>query len=176
VQINIMAAPKGNKYWEFRGKHGTNFAYTPENLWLEAVKYFDWISEKVWNKKEAIKSGEMAGALIDIPTSTPMSIKSFCLYADISHQTFLNYEANNDFVEVITRIRSIIESQQFEGATVGAYNPNIIARTLGLTERTDLTTNGQNLPAAGTTINISKLSDAALAELEAASADEEQDD
>lgn len=142
---------EGNNYWEFRGKHGTNFAYTPDQLWEEAVKYFEWVSKKVWNKKEAIKSGEMTGQLIDIPTSTPMSIKGFCLFADISHQTFLNYESNQgsyvDFFEITTRIRAIIESQQFEGATVGAYNPNIIARTLGLTERTDHTTAGEKLPS-----------------------------
>jgi len=149
---------KGNNYWEFRNKHGNNFAYTPDKLWDEAVKYFEWMSVKVWNKKEAIKSGDMAGELIDIPTSTPMSIKSFCLYADISHQTFLNYESNKgtytDFFEVTTRIKSIIESQQFEGATVGAYNPNIIARTLGLTDKTDVTSGGEKINVAPPVINI----------------------
>lgn len=138
-----MSAPKGNKYWEFRGKHGRDFRYTPELLWVEAVKYFEWISQNVWNKKEAIKSGELAGTLVDIPTSTPMSIESFCLFADIDRQTFLNYESNKepylDFFEVTTRIRGIIESNQFEGATVGAYNPNIIARKLGLADKTETT-------------------------------------
>jgi len=159
-----MGAAIGNNYWEFRNKHGRNHQYTPDAIWDEAVKYFNWITLRVWNKKEAIKSGEMAGELIDIPTSTPMSIKSFCLYADISHQTFLNYENNNDFVEVITRIKSIIESQQFEGATVGAYNPNIIARTLGLVDRSDITTKDKAIGS----VDVTKLSDAALAELEAA--------
>lgn len=144
-----MGAPKGNNYWEFRGKHGNNFLYTPEKLWEEALKYFDWASQRVWNKKEAIKSGEMVGQLIDVPTTTPMSIKAFCLFADISHQTFLNYESNSDpykdFFEVTTRIRSVIESQQFEGATVNAYNPNIIGRMLGLTDKVDHTTNGKDI-------------------------------
>jgi len=144
-----MPAPKGNNYWDFVGKHGRNHKYTPEKLWDEAIKYFDWISEQVWNKKEAIKSGELAGNLIDIPTSTPMSIKSFCLFADITHRTFLNYESEEgyeDYFQVTSRIRSIIESQQFEGATVGAYNQNIIARTLGLADKQDLTTGGKELP------------------------------
>lgn len=141
-----MAAPKGNKYWEFRNKHGRDFQYTPEDFWNEAVKYFEWISEKVWNKKDPIKSGDMAGSLIDVPTQTPMSIESFCIYADITTDTFRNYESKEgsykDFFEVTTRIRSIIESQQFEGATVGAFNPNIIARKLGLQENTSTTLKG----------------------------------
>lgn len=144
-----MAAPKGNNYWEFRGKHGADFAYTPESLWKEAVKYFEWISKRVWNKSEAIKSGEMCGTLVEVPTSTPMSVESFCIFADITTQTFRNYESNSkpyeDFFEVTTRIRNIIDSQQFEGATVGAYNPNIIARKLGLADKTDHTTNGKEI-------------------------------
>lgn len=139
-----MAAPKGNTYWQFRNKHGRDFKYTPDALWDEAVKYFEWISGKVWNKKEAIKSGEMAGTLIDIPTQTPMSIESFCLFADIDHQTFRNYESGEGyeaFFGITTRIRKIIESNQFEGATVGAYNPNIIARKLGLSDKQEIAQN-----------------------------------
>jgi hypothetical protein len=135
-----MAAPKGNNYWEFRNKHGRDFKYTPEAFWDEAVNYFEWMSGKVWNKKEAIKSGELAGQLIDIPTSTPMSIQSFCLFADIDENTFSRYEKEKgyeDFWAITTRIRGIIESNQFEGATVGAYNPNIIARKLGLADKSE---------------------------------------
>ncbi len=136
-----MAAAKGNNYWEFRNKHGRDFKYTPDALWEEAVKYFDWISQKVWNKKEAIKSGDMAGSTMDVPTSTPMSIESFCLFADLDRTTLLNYESNKepykDFFTVTTRIKDIIASQQFEGATIGVYNANIIARKLGLAEKTE---------------------------------------
>lgn len=168
-----MGAPKGNNYWQFRNKHGRGFTYTPDSLWEEAVKYFEWISEKVWNKKEAIKSGEMSGTLIDIPTQTPMSIESFCLFLDIDRNTFLNYESNKDpykdFFQVSTYIRGVIESNQFEGATVGAYNPNIIARKLGLSDRNDITTNGKDLP--GNTIDTSKLSLSTLEELVKASKD-----
>jgi len=169
-----MPAPKGNNYWEFRNKHGRNFAYTPDSLWKEAVKYFEWISKRTWDKKDPIKSGEMAGTLIDIPTQTPMSIKTFCLFADISHDTFEDYEKGldtyKDFRVVTKTIRSIIESNQFEGATVGAYNPNIIARTLGLVDKTDVTTGGDKLP--GTTIDLSKLSAETLEELAKAETDD----
>ena len=141
-----MPAPKGNKYWEFRNKHGRNFKYTPEKFEEESIKYFEYITGNVWNKKEAIKSGEMAGQLIDIPTQTPMSIESFCLFMDIDRVTFDNYESNvgnyKDFFNIITRVRAIIESNQFEGATVGAYNPNIIARKLGLIDKKELDQKG----------------------------------
>jgi len=138
-----MAAAKGNNYWQFRHKHGRDFKYTPEDWETESIKYFDYMANKVWNKKEAIKSGELAGTLIDIPTQTPMSIESFCLFMDIDRGTWDNYESNignyKDFFNITTRVRAIIESNQFEGATVGAYNPNIIARKLGLIDKQEQT-------------------------------------
>lgn len=153
-----MGAPKGNNYWEFRNKNGRDFKYTPESFWEEAVRYFEWISEKVWNKKDPIKSGDMAGTLIDVPTQTPMSIESFCIFADISTETFRNYESKEetykDFFEVTTRIRTIIESQQFEGATVGAFNPNIIARKLGLQDKTDITSGGEKITNVAPPIKV----------------------
>jgi len=154
-----MLFQKGNNYWEFRNKHGRNHKYTPDTLWDEAVKYFEWISEKVWNKKELIKSGELAGTVMDIPMVTPMSIEGFCIFADLGRTTFNDYEKEegNDFPLVVRKIKTIIENQQFEGATVGEFNSSIIARKLGLTDKTDVTTGGEklNLPV----INIIRKSD-----------------
>ncbi len=39
------------------------------------------------------------------------------------------------FFEVITRADQIIDQHQFEGASVGAFNANIIARKLGLADK-----------------------------------------
>lgn len=131
-----MSAPKGNNYWQFRNKHGRGFSYTPETFLEEAQKYFEFMSTRVWNKMEAVKSGDLAGTLIAVPTPTPLSAESFCLFMDISMDTFRNYKSNKDpwkdFFDISTHIQTIIDSQQFEGATVGAYNASIIARKLGL--------------------------------------------
>lgn len=151
-----MPAPKGNEYWEFRNKHGAPFAYNHITLWKEFEDYCAWITKKTWFKNEAIKSGDLAGQIVSIPTTTPMSIESFCIFADIVRQTFINYERaeDKDLMEVATRIRHIIETQQFEGATVGAFNQSIIAAKLGLASKTDITTNGENLPAQTPIIQV----------------------
>ena len=136
-----MAAPKKNNYWQFRNKHGRDFKYTPEGLWDEAVRYFEYMSGSTWVKKEPVKSGDKIGKLIDVPTKTPLSIETFCLFADIDRTTFRNYLSNEDpykdFFQVSTRIQGIIEANQFEGATVGAYNHSIIASKLGLSKKVD---------------------------------------
>jgi len=156
-----MAAPKGNNYWEFRNKHGRDFSYQPEDLWAEAIKCFEYMNQSVWSKKEPIKSGDLAGQLIDVPTSTPMSLETFYLFADIDRKTFSNYESNEDpykdFFAVATRIRGVIESNQFEGASVGAYNPSIMASKLGLAKKR-LHGNDPDNPMPKTEIKLSHLS------------------
>lgn len=41
-------------------------------------------------------------------------------------------------MEVLSRIERVIETQQFEGACVGAFNANIIARKLGLADKQEV--------------------------------------
>lgn len=130
-----MSAPKGNKYWHFRNKHGRDFEYTPDALWEEAVKYFDWVEN---NPLKEQKGFAFQGVVTksNFKKMRAMSLKSFCIFADITFKTFENYTNNKDFIHITTRIKEIIESQQFEGAAAELLNPNIIARKLGLSENT----------------------------------------
>ena len=78
-----------------------------------------------------------------------MTLKSFCVFADTSHETLLKYEKKKDFIEVIKKIREIAEDffrvtkqidkmvriQKFEGAAAGLLNSNLIARELGIREK-----------------------------------------
>lgn len=141
-----MPAPKGNKYWEFRDKHGRNHKYTPEGLWEEALQYFQWVEDNpLWesvlvSKGITVNKGtenETTVYSTTLPKMRAMTITAFCLYADITLQTFENYEKEKDFFGVITRIKDIIYSQKFEGASASLLNPNIIARDLGLSEKVD---------------------------------------
>ena len=63
-----------------------------------------------------------------------------CLYIDCSTSYFRSFkstatEDKKDFLTVIEKIEEVVYQQQFEGATVGAYNANIISRALGLTDK-----------------------------------------
>lgn len=134
-----MSAPKGNQFWKKRSKHGKDKAFdTPEILWEEACEYFQYIDDNPWIKYEAIKGGDNAGKLIPIPTSRPYTIEGLCIFLNVNTAYFRNFELNNKNTEaysaVITHIKEIIRTQKFEGAAVGAFNANIIARDLGLRE------------------------------------------
>jgi len=92
------------------------------------------------------------------PTARPYSLTGFCLYIDASRAYWTNFKAgfkaktndelsetDKDFLCVIARVEETIETQQFEGAVVGAFNANIIARKLGLSDKqeVDHTTGGE---------------------------------
>jgi hypothetical protein len=134
----FMAAPEGNQYWRLRESHGRDLEYkTSEELQAEVIKYFEWCDENPWYKNEAIKSGESVGEIIKVPTARPYTISGLCIHLGISFKTWKAYCSREDFVHITTYAEEIIYTQKFEGAAVGAFNANIIARDLGLSEKTD---------------------------------------
>lgn len=145
-----MGAPKGNKFWQLRSKHGRDKLFaTPDLLWEAACEYFEWCEENPWYRKEAVKSGELAGTIISVPTERPYTLQGLCRYLNCSTEYLKHFEANNidseDFMPIITRIREAIYQQKFEGASVGVFNANIITRDLGLADKKDHTSNGETM-------------------------------
>lgn len=141
-----MAPPKKNEFYKRRQKDGRELIYkTPDLLLNEAYKYFDWCNKNPVKKNEAIKSGPTAGKIIQIPTQRPYTIQQLCVYIGISLNTFKNYETRDNFLTVTTHIREIIQANQLEGAMVEAYNHNIVARLLGLSEKKDVSISGSDI-------------------------------
>jgi len=133
-----MAAPKGNNFWKLRAKHGRDKIFSSPEMFLDAAyEYLEHCDKNPWNKMEVVRTGQDAGKLLPVPVKRPYSIEGLCIFLGITSHTFNNYEKDEkykDFFQVFMHIRDIIENNQMEGATVGAYNANIIARKLGLTD------------------------------------------
>jgi len=140
-----MGAPNGNQFWKQRSKHGRDRIFeTPEILWQAATEYFNWVDAHPWWKNEAVKSGDMAGEIIKVPTARPYTMQGLCLFLHVNTVYFNKFEkslegrkddASKDYCQIITRIRETIFAQKFEGAAVGAFNANLIARELGLADK-----------------------------------------
>lgn len=128
-----MAAPKGSKYWQLADKIGRNPKYTPDALWGKAVEYFEWVD------KNPLKEDKLSsGAVFRMDKMRAMTIRGFCLFAGVDQKTFAAYEGRDNFLPITMRIRDIIYTQKFEGAAADLLNPNIIARELGLSEKSDV--------------------------------------
>ncbi len=138
-----MAAPKGNQFWKNRSKHGRDKLFaTPELLLQAAEEFFQWCDDNPWESTETTtKSGAFSETVVKTkPTARPYTLEGFLLYVKASPSWLRNFkmeQTDKDFLTVIKEIELIIYQNQLEGATVGAFNANIIARKLGLSEKTE---------------------------------------
>jgi len=154
-----MAAPKNNQFWKLRSKHGRDKLFkTPELLWEAACEYFQWCDENPFKIVEQtksqskgvinVKTGEVTfpNALTELPVIRPYTIHGLCLYLDCNCMYFNHFEESlkdktdkqsKDFSIIITRIRETIYNQKFSGAASGFFNSSIIARDLGLIDKSE---------------------------------------
>lgn len=150
-----MPAPKGNQFWKLRSKHGRDKLFaSPELLWEEACDYFQWCDKNPIEVAELMKSGDLAGTHVNTPKARPYTLMGLCLYLDANTEYFRLFKGNlkptenkedEDFYRVIKKIEETIYNQKFEGASVGLFNANIIARDLGLKDNQDITSQGEKL-------------------------------
>lgn len=132
-----MAATPGNKFWQLRTKHGRDALFSsPDLLWEAATEYFEHTDSRKWTEKHWVgKDGDE----VEKENETPYTISGLCLYLDASREWWYKFKqsASEDFLHILARIENIIYTQKFEGAAVGAFNANLIARDLGLAEKSD---------------------------------------
>ncbi len=153
-----MGAPKGNRFWELRSKHGRDKLFeTPELLWQAACEYFKWCEDNPFMETEQARGNSyyvdkddetglktFAPNLIELPKMRPFTLYGLCLYLDCSTSYFRAFkstatEKSKDFITVIEKMEEIIYNQKFSGAAAGFLNANIIARDLGLIDKGELT-------------------------------------
>jgi len=132
-----MGAPVGNQFWKLRSKHGRDKLFaTPELLWEAACEYFEWCD------KNSVKAFENKGTrnVNQVELIRPYTIVGLCIYCDASSHWFNEFRkaADKDFLVVIHKIESIIYDQKFVGAAIGIFNHNIIARDLGLSDKSEV--------------------------------------
>jgi hypothetical protein len=166
-----MAAPIGNEYYKLRTKDGRDKIFeTPEDLVSACNEYFEWCIENpllesvivkgnrteevsVPTKDEEGKTKNVKSKttipydIAQLPKMRAFTLHGLCNFIDISMDCFGLYDERKDFIGVTTRVRQIIYNQKFEGAASGFLNPNIIARDLGLTDKTDVKQTNINIDA-----------------------------
>src|SRR6185295_4467115 len=147
-----MAAPIGNRFWELRSKHGRDKLFeSPKMLWEACCEYFKWCAENpLYESKAFAYQGEITTA--EIPKMRAMTLSGLCFYLNCNEAYFRTFKSQlpvdeQDFNTVISEIESVIYNQKFQGAAADLLNANIIARDLGLSEKTDFTSKGEQIKA-----------------------------
>lgn len=133
----MCAAPVGNQFWKARSSHGRNpiFAST-DALWEAACEYFEWVeANPLWEAKAFAHQGEVT--IERLPKMRAMTIGGLCLFIDISQQAWSEYKQREGFGEITRAIDAVIRDQKFSGAAADLLNANIIARDLGLADKSE---------------------------------------
>jgi hypothetical protein len=152
-----MAMEEGNQWWKRRAKHGRGMLFSsPDLMWSAACEYFDDADgSDYWKKREVAYDKNSASFIsAEFTLKAPFTWEGLCLYLGCNLSYFrqfrsqlkkkkqegVNDEMDDNFSTVIECIEAVITRQQIEGAAVGAFNQNIIARYLGLKDNTEHST------------------------------------
>ena len=112
---------------------------TPIDLWNACQDYFRWcdanpLLETDFRGKDATE--------VSLPHPRPYTLTGLCAWLGVSERFWRDLRGSkkedDEFSPVITRVEQIIYTNKFEGAAVGFFNANIIARDLGLADKRDI--------------------------------------
>lgn len=133
-----MPAPKGNRFWEQRSSHGRAPIFSdPQELWSACCEYFAWVEENpLWETKAMVVQG--APHQEPIAKMRAMTIGGLCLFLDITRPTWADYKKREGFSSICLAAEEIIYQQKFQGAAADLLNPAIIARDLGLADKSEV--------------------------------------
>ena len=156
----------GNQFWQIRSKHGRDKLFkTPELLYEACCEYFKWCDENPFLEEIAFstKDGIKKSTLTKL---RPYTIQGLVGYLNASVNYLNQFEESlkdkkdkesSDFSLIITRVREAIYNQKFSGAASGFFNSNIIARDLGLQDKSEVKLE-DNSPRVSLEINGKKIS------------------
>ena len=110
---------------------------TPEQMAIRAREYFEWCSKNPLNEHKIFaQQGEIVDG--EVKHKRPFTQAGLCIFLEISEDTYRNYKKNPRFFEVTSEIDKIMYEQKFAGASAGLFNANIIARDLGLKDKSEI--------------------------------------
>lgn len=148
----------GNHFWELRSKHGRDKLFaTPELLWQAACEYFKWCED---NPLIEVKGFAYQGIVTkeEFPKMRAMTMSQLCFYLNCNEAYFRNFKSQlpkgeKDFNTIIDQIEKTIYNQKFQGAAADLLNANIIARDLGLVDKSKIE---HEIPADSETLRQAK--------------------
>ncbi len=127
---------------------------SPQQLFDAANEYFEHCRLNPWQKQDFIKSGPNAGQKCSVDLETPYTYQGLCIHLGVNSQYFNEFkeglkikevEEDLHFSVIAKYIHDVISSQRFEGAMVGAFNPLIVSRLEGLTDKQEITATNTNI-------------------------------
>jgi hypothetical protein len=130
-----MGAPKGNDYYKLRLSEGRDRIFEePDEMAQKADEYFQWCLDNPFEEQQVFHSqGKITKTTVE--KLRPFTLQGLCNFIGMHTDTFNTYKKREGFYDIYNLIRQIIDNQQYEGAASGLLNASIIARRLGLVDK-----------------------------------------
>ncbi|MEL6204113.1 MAG: terminase small subunit [Pseudomonadota bacterium] len=121
--------------WRERRGVGRPRAYkTAEDLQEAVDSYFDWIEKTpLWELRTVGKE------LRRVPKMRAPTLLGLCGFIGMTTETWRQYRGKEEYSAVTTRTDELMRAWKFEGAAAELFHPNIIARDLGLSDKSEVT-------------------------------------
>lgn len=103
-------------------------------------EYFAWVDANPW-KEEKVQFSNTRGAWakVNVKKRIPYTQGGLCLYLGIADQTWIAWRIVDKFKHVVAEAEKAIRNNKFNGASAGFFNPTIMARSLGLVDKQEIT-------------------------------------
>lgn len=137
-----------NLFVPFNPQRGRPRKYTPSQLLGKFEEYLnDRLNRPIIEKETEYARHDEHRSEKESKVSHPqlLSIGDFCIFLG-TYRAWWN-QLPEDFSIVKHHIATYIEQYQVKGASIGVFNANIISRLLGLTDKKDITSNGETIQA-----------------------------
>lgn len=154
-----MAATPKNEFWKARSKHGRDKIFKDgETFWESACEYFQWCVDNPLEEESNMVVG-LGGGVSEVKKvyrNKPrvFTIHGLCHFLGVNSDYITDLkdslkgkedEHSKDFSRFLTRAQETIYNQKFTGAAVGDFNASVMTRDLGLTDKKDVTTDGESI-------------------------------
>ena len=105
-----------------------------DDLWTACCKYFEWVeAHPLWEAKPFPFQGEVK--IEKVPKLRAMTLAGLYLHLGICHRTWQTYRTKEYLSATCERAETVIRQQKFEGAAAELFSATIIARDLGLADK-----------------------------------------
>lgn len=114
---------------------------TADDLREASLEYLAWAdANPLYEEKHFCAQGQILTAEIRKPRA--VTIVGLCLHLGISRFTWHNYRVSDEFDLVCEEIEDRMKQYKFENAVAGLMNPTLIARDIGLVEKSEVSNSG----------------------------------
>jgi len=121
------------------------------DLLYECGNYLHWVENNpLWEEKAFAYQGDVS--VHSVAKMRAATLSGMCIYIGISMDTWELYRKDPKFSGVIKMVEEAVREQKFTGASADLLNANIIARDLGLADKSEQS--GPNGGPIETNLNI----------------------